>query len=187
MINDLDKTLRKLLASEVVNLSETNIHFDAPDDKFAPAPPAINMFLYDVRENRELRSKEWLVERQGNGMISKIQAPVRVDCSYLITAWAGDIDSEHQLLGDVMTALLRHPTVPAAALQGSLQNQAPPLPTTTLQPGRLQSLAEFWQALGGKPKAALNFTVIISVQPHDPFTVGPPVIDKQIPGQRGGA
>ena len=35
---------------------------------------------------------------------------------------------------------------------------------TTLQPGRLQSLGEFWQALGGKPKAALNYTVTFAVE-----------------------
>jgi hypothetical protein len=31
-----------------------------------------------------------------------------------------------------------------------------------LQPGRLQSPAEFWQAIGGKPKASLNYSVTIA-------------------------
>ncbi len=59
--------------------------------------------------------------------------------------------------------LLRHPTVPAAVLRGALVDQEPPLPVITLHPGRLQSLGEFWQALGGKPKAALNYTVTIGL------------------------
>jgi hypothetical protein len=56
-------------------------------------------------------------------------------------------------------------------LQGTLQDQEPPLPAITLQPGRLQSLGEFWQALGGKPKAALNYTVTIGVEVHKPVEV----------------
>jgi hypothetical protein len=49
-----------------------------------------------------------------------------------------------------------------------LAAQEPPLPTSTLQPGRLQSLGEFWQALGGKPKAALNYSVTASVEVFAP-------------------
>jgi hypothetical protein len=47
-----------------------------------------------------------------------------------------------------------------------------PLPVSTLQPGRLQSLGEFWQALGGKPKAALNYTVTLAVDAARPEVVG---------------
>ena len=31
---------------------------------------------------------------------------------------------------------------------------------------------EFWQALGGKPKAAFHYTVTIAVDTHDPEDVG---------------
>jgi hypothetical protein len=108
-----------------------------------------------------------------------------VDCSYLVTAWASESSTtpaqdEHYLLGEVMKVLLRHPTIPAQVLQGSLEGQEPPLPAITLQPGRLQSLGEFWQALGGKPKAALNYTVTMGVEVHKPVEIGPPVVDKML-------
>jgi hypothetical protein len=32
-------------------------------------------------------------------------------------------------------------------------------------------LGEFWQALGGKPKAALNYTVTIAAQPFEAVTL----------------
>ena len=182
MLDDLDTSLTELIKQEVSSLDETKIYFEAPDDKFAPTLPAVNLFLYDVRENLELRNNEWLVERHSNGTATKKRAPVRVECSYLITAWAGDVSSEHKLLGEVMSALFRHPTIPYEILQGSLKGQNPPLPAISLQPGRLQSLGEFWQALGGKPKAALNFTVTIGVDAHKPVETGPPVTDKRIPG-----
>jgi hypothetical protein len=99
-----------------------------------------------------------------------------VDCSYLITAWPSEAapnpaQDEHRLLGEVMIVLLRYPKLPGELLQGGLQNQELPLPTTVLQPGRLQSLGEFWQALGGKPKSALNYMVTIAVQPFEPIEV----------------
>ncbi len=172
MIDDLDKTLEELLRQELPQnlVEQVTISFATPDDQFPPTSvtlPAVDLFLYDVRENRELRSNEWLVERNA-GMATKQRAPVRVDCSYLITAWAGDADSEHRLLGKVMRALLRHPTLPAGVLSEGLRGQEVPLPTSSLQPGRLQSMGEFWQAMEGKPRAALNYTVTIGVEPHEP-------------------
>ena len=160
------------------------MRFEAPDDRFAPNLPAVNLFLYDVRENRELRSNERLVERRSDGKAFIQAAPARVDCSYLITAWAGGVDTEHQLLGAVLAALLRHPTLPADMRYGVLAQQDLPLPTTALQPGLLQSLGEFWQALGGKPKAALHYTVTVSVAVQEPVEAAPPVTEKQIPGER---
>jgi hypothetical protein len=174
MINDLDKTLSVLLKRGLPpELAEqVQISFATPDDQFPPqavTPPAIDLFLYDVRENLELRNNEVYLDRRSDGTVKKMRAPVRVDFSYLITAWPSDsvpdpAEDEHRLLGEVMRVLLRHRTIPEEVLHGVLKSQEPALPATSLQPGRLQSLGEFWQALGGKPKAALNYQVTLSVE-----------------------
>jgi hypothetical protein len=189
VIDDLDRSIETLLRRELPPqlVSQVEISFATPDDQFPPTSvtlPAIDLFLYDIRENRDLRSAEWSVERSIDGTVMRAP-PVRVDCSYLVTAWASESSTsrpqdEHRILGEVIRVLLRHPTVPGAVLQGELAGQAPPLPSSTLQPGRLQSVAEFWQALGGKPKAALNYTVTIAVEPVEPVETGPPVLDKRI-------
>jgi hypothetical protein len=195
MIDDLDKTLQELLKTGLPSgvASQVAISFAPPDSSFPPSAvtlPAIDLFLYDVRENRDLRDQEWLLERRSDGTGSKRPPPVRVDCSYLITAWASVASStpafdEHRLLGEVMKVLLRHPVIPDAVLQGGLKGQEPRLPAVTLQPGQLQSMGEFWQALGGKPKAALNYTVTIGVAPHAPEETGPLVTDKVIKFRQG--
>jgi hypothetical protein len=173
MIDDLDRTLNELLRHELPSaiVDQVSISFATPDNEFPPTSvtlPAIDLFLYDVRENMELRNTQWHTERQPNGTAQRMRSPVRVDCSYLITAWSSESSNtraldEHRLLSETMCALLRHPVIPEVLLQGRLRGQEPPLPTSTLQPGRLQSPGEFWQALGGKPKAALNYTVTIGV------------------------
>lgn len=188
MIDDLDRSIETLLRRELPAeiVSQATITFVTPDEEFPPTSvtlPAIDLFLYDVRENRELRSNEWLIERASDGTATKQRAPVRVDCSYLITAWPSEssttpAEDEHRLLGEVMRALLRHPTIPDADLVGSLAGQEPPPPATSLQPGRIEDLAGFWQALGGKPKASLHCTVTIAAQVQEPVETGPPVRDK---------
>ena len=198
MIDDLDRTVEELLRRELAPMlvEQVGISFAAPDSDFPPSSvtlPAVDLFLYDVRENTELRNAAWIVERQferkPNGEISeravKQRSPVRVDCSYLITAWSSESSTtraldEHHLLSEVMKVLLRHPTIPEVLLQGSLKGQEPPLPSSTLQPGRLQSVGEFWQALGGKPKAALNYTVTIGVVPGREIETEVPVVDKRL-------
>jgi hypothetical protein len=190
MIEDLDRTLEELLKRELPPgiVEQVAITFATPDEQFPPTSvtlPAIDLFLYDVRENRELRNNEWLVTRKSDGTATKQRPPIRVDCSYLITAWPSSnapnpAHDEHHLLGEVMRVILRHPTIPSEMLQVSLRDQQPDLPTVSIQPGKLQSLAEFWQALGGKPKAALNYTVTMALEPYQPFDVGKVVVDKRL-------
>jgi len=195
MFDDLDSILQQLLKREMppALVSQVTITFAAPAAQFPPSSvtlPAIDLFLYDVRENRDLRSNEWTVERRSDGTASKTRPPVRIDCSYLITAWASDksnspVQDEHRLLGEVMRVLLRFSTIPAAILQGSLQGQEPPLPATSLQPGRLQSISDFWQTLGGRPRAALTYTVTIGVVPEAPVEAGAPVVGQLLKFQQG--
>jgi len=189
VINALDETLAALLRRGLAaGLSDqVQVSFATPDDQFPPPSvklPAIDLFLYDVRENLELRSNETYVERHADGTATRVRPPVRVDFSYLITAWPSESvpdpsEDEHRLLGEVMLVLLRYRTIPEEVLQGVLVGQQPPLPVSSLQPGRLQSLGEFWQALGGKPKAALNYmvTVAIDVAPEEKLRL---VTDKKI-------
>jgi len=188
MIDDLDKTIEELLRRELAPalLEQVGISFGAPDADFPPAAvtlPAIDLFLYDIRENLELRNTQWVIDRQNNGSAKKWRSPVRIDCSYLITAWSSESSTsramdEHRLLSEVIKVLIRYPVLPEVLLQGSLRGQEPPLPSSTLQPGRLQSVAEFWQALGGKPKAALNYTVTIGVPVEAPVDTEGLVTDK---------
>lgn len=197
MLQDLDNTLKALLENHLPSGSEGQtyrITFDAPDSQQANAE-GINLFLYDVRENLELRSTISDFERQSDGTALRKRAPVRVDCSYLITAWSSQApqtsppnavsQDEHKMLGAVMKVLLRYATLPADVLRGSLVGQAPPVRTVSLRPGQLQSPGDFWQAMGGKPKATLNYTITIAV-PIDEAPETAPLVLSQRPVSVGG-
>src|SRR5579872_2360538 len=58
MFADLDETIRQLLIHGVpLDLSEVDVSFDAPDREWSGrlSRPTVNCFLYDVRENLEMR------------------------------------------------------------------------------------------------------------------------------------
>jgi hypothetical protein len=187
MFHDLDASLAALLETELA-VRNVTISFAAPDDQFPPSSvglPAVSFFLYDVRENTDLRTNEWEQEKRDDGVYTRRRPPVRVDCSYLITAWpsAGAPDpteDEHRLLGEVLRVLLRHHALPATYLRGELVGQQPPLRTRIITENQLQSLGELWQAMGGKPKAALHYGVSLSVDVFPPEEVGPEVKENVI-------
>jgi hypothetical protein len=193
MLDDLDRTLEELLRRELSPnfvspdaLTPVTISFATPDQDFTRNVgnlPAIDLFLYDIRENLELRNSNWNVTRQNQETALKQRPPVRVDCSYLITVWAREPNAsqtEHQILGEVMRVLLRYPKIPAAVMQGRLSQQEPLPRALALRPTQLQSLGEFWQAMGGRPKPAMNFTVTIAIPVSDESEEIPLVTDPQV-------
>ena len=109
MIQSLDETIKKIILEKgQFNSSDVDIRFDQPTRDWSAGltKPAINCYLYDVRENRELRNREWIVDRQPNGQAKKKIAPLRVDLSYLITAWTTEVEDEHAVLWRLLVALL---------------------------------------------------------------------------------
>jgi hypothetical protein len=166
MIRDLSETLGAVLTPVLA----ADISFDRPTDLFAPAQTTINLFLYDVRENLELRNNEPVIRRLGV-QSRRDPPPVRLDCAYLVTAWpVGGADlalQEHRLLGDALRRLLRFPTIPPEFLRGSLVGQTPPLPTVTARPDGLANPAEFWTAVGSRLRAGLTLRATISVPVFD--------------------
>lgn len=171
MIRDLDDTIEQLITSQAPTGSElenANISFDLPDAEWRAALDSltINCYLYDVRENLDLRTVEPPIQRSADGMRAiRRRAPVRIDCAYCITAWsiAGDesIQEEHRLLSQVLLVLLRNPTIPSAVLQGSLADQIPPYPTVIAAPDGVKNQPEFWDALDQQLKPSLNYVVTL--------------------------
>jgi hypothetical protein len=170
MIGDLSLTLKQILGDP--NLPEplhlAQIAFDRPTDPYSPGQRTVNVFLYDIRENVELRSNEPIIERH-NGQATIRLPPLRVACSYLVTAWPAGVTGEelvlqeHELLSQVLQVLARYPTIPDQFLQGSLKGQEPPLPMVALHPDALKNLSEFWTSLGSKLRPSLTVTVTISM------------------------
>ena len=172
MIRDLSATLQAILSDPVMTgpfpeLSHALIAFDRPDDTFRPTQTMLDLFLFDVRENMELRSNEPRMGRQ-NGQVLINQAPMRVACTYLITAWpVGGTElalQEQRLLTQALQVLASCPRIPAPFLKGKLVGQEPPLPMMSAHHAdELKNPAEFWAAIGNRMRASVTVTATISL------------------------
>jgi hypothetical protein len=180
MFQDLDRTLKTLLSAGLPSgLVDPNhgVSFGPPDSTTLTLP-SINLYLFWIVENRELRLADKTVTRTPSGRSISSDSPVRVDCHYMVSAWAAGGDeetkaaTEHTLLGAALGVLVRHPFIPDPLRQGSLVNQPYPLRTVILRPDQQQVRGDFWQALGGKPKASFVYVVTASVDFGDPVDVG---------------
>jgi hypothetical protein len=183
VIRDLTETLGALLddpalAADFPELSDAATAFDRPADGFNPAHTTIDLFLYDVREDLELRNSEPL-RTTLNGGVQTRPAPLRVLCSYLVTAWpVGGTDlalQEHRLLAQALQVLARNKQIPGAFLKGSLAGQTPPLPMMTAQADGLKNPHEFWTAIGNRMRPSIHVTATIAMDLFPPV-VAPAVI-----------
>ena len=117
MINDLDRTIERLIKQELGFSEESDtVSFSAPNGDWASklsSTPVLNFFLYDVRENASLRKHQWQQltsqpaptngnGRNGNGRQEAAppvdlrrestahlkRTPLMIDCFYMVTAWS---------------------------------------------------------------------------------------------------
>ena len=197
MINDLDETLKQLLVDKAgLSPSEVDISFDTPTrDWSTPVTrPTVNLYLYDLRENRQLRETYWDGEPDANGRVNLKRRPLRIDLSYMITCWTSGTEDQHRLLWRVLETFFRNSPLPAEILQGSLRSLVHPIRTEVAQPdGVLKNVSDFWGALENqlRPSVALVVTLDLDLEQIESYPLvlarvlkfGPPLVQ---PNANGG-
>lgn len=181
MFDDLDATLRAVLADPAApaGVRAADVSFETPDKDFRPGQPTVNLFLYEVQESRALRDPAPYVDRTADQAVRRVP-PVRMDCTYLMTAWSSQngavkAEEEHRLLGLALLWLNQLPLIGSGYLRGGLADPAQPFPLPTLVAQRRedQSDGQFWTALGIAPRPAFSFTVTIAMPALDDPTPSP--------------
>jgi hypothetical protein len=175
MITDLDETIKKLLTDiGKIDHGEIDISFDPPDREWSTSlgnKPTVNLYLYDIRENHELRGTEWYVEKNGNNTATKRKNAKRINLSYMVTVWTKNTDDQHSLLWRVLHTLIRYPTIPPELLTGTLKEQEYPVITSAAQPdGLFGNPADFWAALDNQIKPSFNYVVTLPMDLEIAFT-----------------
>jgi hypothetical protein len=167
MLADLDESLRGLLKGELERhgFEGIEIAFDAPNREWSGqlSAPAVNLFLYDLRESEEHRQSGWTRRRVGDEFVES-PPPMVMEVSYAITAWAQAVEDEHRLLSQVLSLLYAFPTLPQEMLNGRLRNGSQPLSIKAKVGQAKGDKADFWTAVGGQYKASLDYVVRLSVE-----------------------
>ncbi|HET8522978.1 MAG TPA: Pvc16 family protein [Thermomicrobiales bacterium] len=170
MLDALDETIKAVLR-EIGGMdpAEIDIAFEAPDREWASrvSKPTVNCYLYDIRENLELRGTDWIVERDptNGNLVTKRQPPHRYDLSYVCTAWTADVEDEHRLLWRVLATFLQCPRLPLHLLRGELASVDGPIMTEVAQPdGLLRDPADVWSALDNRIRPSVNFVATLPLE-----------------------
>lgn len=177
MIADLDETLRKLLVAEIpIKNGDVDVNFDQPKREWSArlAKPAINLFLYDIRENNVLRQHQWQrLDNNGrpNGEQTTMKrTPMRVDCSYILTTWAADPEDEHRLLTRAILALFRFPVLPDKYLTGTVQNPPFEIHARLGSHDKLTEPTDLWNVLDNEMHPSLHYLVTLALDPWSEIT-----------------
>lgn len=138
------------------------IRFDLPDPESPPVSPTLSVFLYDIYEDVQLRTAE---SRQYSATGSVLlPARVNVCCNYLLMYWNGPaveggpggdpVNQTVVIMNQVLNALINNRQL--EAIPGAFTRVIPPKE-------ELNSLGNFWQALGNRPRLVLNYAATVPV------------------------
>jgi hypothetical protein len=174
MISELDEIIKQLLIKNgKLDHGEVDIKFETPDREWSASlsKPTINLYLYDIRENHELRGTEWIIENHADNTATKRKNARRINLSYLVTVWTNNIEDQHSLLWRVLATLIRYPVLPREYLIGQLARQEYAVITHAAQPdGLFNNPADFWAALDNEIKPSFNYIVTLPLDPEIAFT-----------------
>jgi hypothetical protein len=164
---DVNNAMNKMLRAYVNE--DVAIRFDLPDVDATQSDAAISVFLYDIHEDLQLRTAESRGFNAGTKRFSSGWANVK--CNYLITYWestgpatdAGNPDSQPdnqaiKVMSQVLAALINNRQL--ADIPGAYTQVMPPKEN-------LNSLGNFWQSLGNRPRLSLNYCVTVPISLSD--------------------
>lgn len=122
-----------------------------------PAAPTLTVFLYDIVQDPTVRNRPPTVRVVG-GQHIRVKQPLGLILHYMLTAWAGDRDTELQMLGRAMQVLYDDAIVDGTELLGGLAGSAVQL-KLTMSPLYLEDRARIWFAIGQPYRLSLNYEV----------------------------
>lgn len=177
---DVGESIEEMLRRRCAIPTDVEIVFEAPTKEWASrrSTPAVDVFLYDIRENLDRRQNLLEYSRDDGIAVGRIPPTRWFGCSYLITAWTQRAEDEHRLLGGIIEGLLTTHAIPRDCLRGPLAAIERELFMTLGRPlGSERSISDIWSALGGELKPSLDLVVAVPFEPLEVFPVGPPVLE----------
>ncbi|MGB3655923.1 MAG: Pvc16 family protein [Rivularia sp. (in: cyanobacteria)] len=162
------QTLAEILAGGTSLTSTEQIDFSHPSNhKEAGVGPTLNLYVYDIRESKQMQHSGRQVERKLTQTIQS--APVKwfptwFDISILLTAWDRTAFGEYHLIGEAITVLLRHRLLREEFLVSELRGYGNLNMTVAVEP-QLEA-GSLWSALTIPLRPALYLMVTVPFVPE---------------------
>lgn len=165
MLPEMRGALRSLLQDHgKIDRLAIDIAFEPPTQEWVGGltRPTLNLFLFDVQENTDLRQTNF--QRQparDDGLSERRRAPRRIDLSYMVSAFTSRSEDEDALLWRALVTLMKHAHLPVEALPDALRPQAPSFATRVKRGGDGPHMQDLWSMLGTRPHPALCYVVTV--------------------------
>jgi hypothetical protein len=154
IIGDVTQLLQSLLSGLDVTLDSPATLPTGGEADFKK----LNLFLYQVLENPFAKNQLW-----GSRSASEQQYPsLALNLFYMLTPYAKDTISAHQVLSHALGILHDHSIVTGADLQGSLSTSVEQL-AIVLCPMTLEELTRIWNALQSPYRLSVCYEVRIAL------------------------
>jgi hypothetical protein len=190
VLYDVDQSLRSLIEAAVGPAADGG---GTPSISFAPPTaawaewaeaqdgPVLNLFLYDVREHLDGQTSNEVDVRDADGKVIGRQPPPRkYRLSYLATAWCGDTETEHQLLGAILATVPDEPGIPTEHLTDRLAEQGLPVRIQVAVPLAGTDTLDLWSALGTPPRTSVEIVVTAPLVPAVRTDLAPPAVKLEL-------
>lgn len=165
--------IKKILNQYGIQNDDVSILFRAPQDFYNNS--TVNVFLYDIRENTEMRTQKSYTQSYNRTATDVLMQPnpTYMDFSYIITAWTPESKDEnsgneydsYDLLSYLIEGLVGYSYIPAEFVRKMVQDKNPLPKLQFFHPLYLNSVSEFWTALKGNPRPVIHCTATIPVYP----------------------
>jgi hypothetical protein len=174
VIAETDQALALVLKTRVIGNAAITIAFDQPSRPWIQAlkGPAVNLFLFDIKENLLRRDVmyEKVLGAEG-AVVARRPPPPRFDLHYTVSAWAPAVLVEHKILAAVLRCFGSMTTLPREALPAPLAA----LPYQTLVATESGAKRTVFLNLGGELKAGFELTVTVPMPDLPDVPAAPPV------------
>ncbi|WP_420121038.1 DUF4255 domain-containing protein [Nakamurella sp.] len=174
IVPTIDAGLESFLRAELP-LPEAvgDVSFDPPSGTWSAqlSRITVNLFLFGI--GRSPQQPRPSVDREVNGRAQRRRPIPMLELHYLVSAWAGVVRDEHQLLGDALACLVQASALPPEHL-------AVPLPSgvqLTVEPYDNSRAKDVWTTVGGAIKPSFEL-IVTSAADAPAFADLPPRVER---------
>lgn len=163
MLTEFHHSLRTLVYERGnIPAADVDVTFDAPLKSWVGAriKPTLSFFLFDIRENTELRQTAPETLRANGRGVHRLP-PRRFDLRYLVSALTTVVEDEHLLIWRTLGTLMKHSTVPNDVLPESIRAFGLPVTGKIAGPEETPRPLDIWSALESSPRPALIYVVTV--------------------------
>ncbi|HEU5427731.1 MAG TPA: DUF4255 domain-containing protein [Actinocrinis sp.] len=178
MILETDQALLAVTKTRVLGNAAVTVTFDPPARPWIQAlkTPAVNFFLFDIRENTHRRDVMYEQVRDEGGKVVGHRPPaLRYDLHYTVTVWGAPIAMEHRILALVLRCFGALPTMPRELMPEALGKLPYEVHLTTAA-GTKRGM---FLNLAGEVKAGFELTATVAMPAPD-LPAAPAVSQAQV-------